>query len=107
FEPCAIERHVLRNAINHHIVAARLALDHPVDLDELRDAVASARFLIHSLDKRRRKTVFLTKEDSDFFHEKRKPRITRIYTDSSKRESLKSFWMPIRIFQAAFAFVFE
>src|SRR5439155_8655868 len=68
FQPRAIESDVLRDAINHHVVGARLALDHLVDLDEFRADIFAARFLIHPLDKRRRKTVFLAKKDSDFFH---------------------------------------
>ena len=46
----------------------RLALDDLVDLDEFRDDIFAASFLIHPLNKRRRKTVFLTKKDSNFFH---------------------------------------
>src|SRR5581483_8365342 len=69
-EPRAIKRHILRDAIDHDVVSARLALDHLVDLDEFRDDIFAAGFLIHPLDKRRRKTVFLSKKDSDFFHKR-------------------------------------
>src|SRR5207248_10039437 len=67
-EPGAIKRHVLRDAVDHYVVTARLPLDHLVDLDELRDDIPSARFLIHPLNKRRRKAVLLAKKDPDFFH---------------------------------------
>src|SRR5437762_14392434 len=67
-EPGAIEWHVLRDAIDHHVVSARLALNHLVDLDKLGGDIFAAGFLIHPLDKRRRKTVFLSKKNSDFFH---------------------------------------
>jgi hypothetical protein len=43
-------------------------LDDFVYPDEFRDYVLAAAFLIHPLDKRRRETVFLAKENSDFFH---------------------------------------
>src|SRR5207249_2566572 len=68
FEPGAIEGHVLRDAIDHHFVTARLALDDLVDFDEFRADIFATGLLIHPLNKRRRKTVFLTKKDSDFFH---------------------------------------
>src|SRR5207249_4084709 len=71
FEPGAIKRHVLRDTVDHHVVTARLALNHLVDLDELRGDVFPTGFLIYPLDKRRRKTVFLTKKNSDFFHKER------------------------------------
>ena len=67
-EPGPIKRHVLRDAVDHDVVAARLALDDFVDLNELRDDVFAAGFLVHPLDKCRRKAAFLSEEDSDFFH---------------------------------------
>ena len=67
-QPGAIKRHVLRDAIDDHVVTARLALNHLVDSDEFRDDVFAAGFLIHPLDECRWKTVFLTKKNSDFFH---------------------------------------
>src|SRR6202035_5738381 len=67
-EPGAIKRNVLRNAIDHDVVAARFALDHFVDLDELGDDIPPTGLLIHPLDKGRRETVLLTKKDSDFLH---------------------------------------
>ena len=67
-EPRAIKRHVLRNAIDHHVVTARLALDDFVDPDELGANVVAAGFRIDALNKRRWETVFLAKKNSDFFH---------------------------------------
>src|SRR5258708_38392708 len=67
-EPGAIERHILRDPIDHHVVPAWLALDDFVYPDEFGDDVLAAGFLIHPLDKRRRETVFLSKKNSYFFH---------------------------------------
>src|SRR5262249_44679421 len=67
-EPGAVERHVLRDPIDYYVVSARLALNHFVDPYKLRGNVFAAGFLIHSLDKRRRKTLLLSKKYSDFFH---------------------------------------
>src|SRR5205814_1396981 len=47
---------------------ARFALNDFVDPHKLRGNVFAAGFLIHPPDKRRRKTVFLSKKYSDFFH---------------------------------------
>ena len=84
-EESAIERHVLRNAIDDHVVTARLALHDLVDADEFRLRFATA-LLIHPLDERRREGVFLTEEDSDFFHMlgllgPKSPQITQIFAD--------------------------
>src|SRR5439155_6254693 len=69
-KPGAIERDVLRYPIDHHVVTTRLALDHFVDPDELRGNLFAACLLVYPLDERRRKTVFLSKKNSDFFHSK-------------------------------------
>ena len=67
-EPGAIERHVLRNTIDHHIVAAGFALDDFVDPDRLGHDAASPGFLVHPLNKCRWEGVFLAVENADFFH---------------------------------------
>jgi hypothetical protein len=58
----------LRDAIDHHVVTTRLALNHLVDPYKFCDDVFAAGFVIHPLDKRRRKAVLLAKKNSDFFH---------------------------------------
>src|SRR5205823_7738072 len=68
FEPGPIKRNVLRDSIDHEVVTAWLALDHLVYPDKFRDDVLAAGFLIHPLDKRRRKAVLLAKKNSNFFH---------------------------------------
>ena len=67
-QPRAIKWNVLRNAIDHDIVTARLALDHFVDADEFGVDVVAAGLGIHAFNKRRWETVFLAKKNSDFFH---------------------------------------
>src|SRR5205823_12334727 len=64
----AIERHILGNAINDHVVAAWLALNHFVDPDRFCDDIFAAGLLINAIDERPGKGVFLAKQDSDFFH---------------------------------------
>ena len=68
FEPRPIERDILRDAINHNVVTAWLALDHFFDTGKFRDDLFAAGFLINPLNKCRRETVFLAKKNSDFFH---------------------------------------
>src|SRR5262249_10274522 len=54
--------------IDNHVISAWFALDHPVDFDEFRGDIFPTGFLIHPLNKRWRKAVFLAKKNSDFFH---------------------------------------
>src|SRR4029453_19486858 len=65
---------------DHNVVSARFALNHFVDPHKLRGNVFAAGFLIHPIDKRWRKTVFLSKKYSDFFH-----RLLRVFPSGAKR----------------------
>src|SRR5207253_3713146 len=68
FQPGAIKRDILGDAVDHDVVTTRLALRDFVDLDEFRHDLFATGLLIHPFDKRRWKAVFLTKKNSDFFH---------------------------------------
>src|SRR5437667_11591781 len=67
-KPGAIERDVLRDAVDHNVVTAWLALNHFVDPDELCGNLFAAGLLVNPLDKGRRKTLLLSKKNSDFLH---------------------------------------
>ena len=70
-QPGAIKRNVLRNAIDHDIVAARFALDHFVDADELGLNVLAAGFVVHTIDKAGGKLCSWPKRIPIFFIGKR------------------------------------
>src|SRR5207248_6219543 len=57
----AIERDVLRNAIDDYVVAARLSLNHFVDFNRFRDDLLAAGLLINAIDECPRERVFLAK----------------------------------------------
>src|SRR5437588_2343884 len=57
----AIERYVLRNAIDDHVVPARLSLNHFVDFDRFSDDPLPPGLIIDTIDEGPGKRVFLAK----------------------------------------------
>ena len=70
FQPRAIERDVVRNAIDDHVVAARLGHPHVADLHELRHKARHAH-AVDALDQGGGEGVLHPEQDANFFHKLR------------------------------------